>query len=152
MIYKFCFDLFSKIFLNKEIFKNKFHHQIVLTNVFNEWGGRSSIIRLILIGFLFMFHFVFRRPMFDLCFMCACFCCFCSACFPRELSSTTSGSWACLETARTYQLNQLSKWSMTTCLMELEGKISKWVSGSLTWVEFPCHLVLAHFIPWNRTN
>jgi len=61
-------------------------------------------------------------------------------------------SRACLETARTYQLNQLSKWFMTTCSMELAGKISKRVSGQLTWVEFPCHLVLAHFTPWNRTN
>jgi len=47
----------------------------------------------------------------------------------------------------------ISKFSMETRRLEMRRCwCSKRVSGQLTWVEFPCHLVLAHFIPWNRTN
>ena len=88
----------------------------------------------------------------DRCFIYVCVFLFLFRLLSEGSSSTTSGSWACLETSRPHQLNQLIKWFLTTCLMELAGKISKRVSGQLTWVEFPCHLVLAHFAPWNRTN
>ena len=122
-------------------------HKIVLTNVFNKWGVGQTYLDSDL------FHFCF--PPSDVSFMfyvCVFFCCFCSACFSQGASVTVNLSGACHETPKPHQLIQLSKWLLTTCLMELGGVSSKRVSGQLTWVEFPCHLVLAHFAPWNRTN
>ena len=47
----------------------------------------------------------------------------------------------------------ISKFPMETHRLEMRRRwCSKRVSGQLTWVEFPCHPVLAHFAPWNRTN